>query len=98
MICYEPDEWLTKTPEIIFEVISKSTAKRDEVLKFDLYQNEGVKYYILVYPESKKAKVYKLIDFVYRKIGDYSDEIFTFDVDSCKIDFDFSFIWRKEKS
>lgn len=55
VICYEPDETLTKIPEIIFEVISKSTARREEILKFDLYQTERVKFYILVYPETKKA-------------------------------------------
>lgn len=95
VICYEPDDRLTKKPEIIFEVTSKSTVKRDEILKFDLYQNEGVKYYILVYPELKKAKVYKLIDFIYRKIGDFSDEVYTFEVEGCDIEFDFNFIWRK---
>ena len=96
VICYEPDEKLTKKPEIIFEVISKSTVKRDEILKFDLYQSEGVKYYVLVYPEEKYAKVYQLVDFVYRKMGDFSDESFIFDFDLCKIDFDFSFIWRRK--
>jgi len=95
VICYEPINKLTKTPEIIFEVISKSTAKKDEILKFDLYQNEGVKYYILVYPNSKKAKVYKLIDFKYRKIGDFSDESYSFETKYCTIDFNFDFIWRK---
>ncbi len=95
VICYEPDEKLTKTPEIIFEVISKSTAKRDEILKFNLYQDEGVKYYIIVYPQEKKAKVYKLIDFGYKKLGDFSDEVYTFEVKNCKIEFDFNFIWRK---
>ncbi len=95
VICYEPDEKLIKKPEIIFEVISKSTAKKDEILKFNLYQDEGVKYYILVYTDSKKAKVYKLIDFVYKKIGDFSDGVYTFETDDCKISFDFSFIWRR---
>jgi Uma2 family endonuclease len=95
VICYEPDDRLTKKPEIVFEVSSKSTARRDEILKFDLYQSEGVKYYILVYPEIKKAKVYQLIDLVYKKMGDFSDEVYTFEADSCKIDFDFNFIWRK---
>ncbi len=95
VICYEPDEKLTKTPEIIFEIVSKSTAKRDEILKFNLYQDEGVKYYIIVYPEEKKAKVYQLIDFSYKKIGDFSDEVYTFEVKDCKIEFDFNFIWRK---
>ena len=57
MICHEPDERITRAPEIIVEIISKSTAARDEQLKFELYQDEGVKYYIIVYPDSKKAKV-----------------------------------------
>jgi Uma2 family endonuclease len=95
VICYEPDDRLTKKPEIVFEVTSKSTVRRDEILKFDLYQSEGVKYYILVYPEIKKAKVYQLIDLAYKKIGDFSDEVYTFEAESCKIDFDFNFIWRK---
>ena len=95
VICYQPTNKLTKTPEIVFEVISKSTAKRDEILKFDLYQNEGVKYYILVYPDSKKAKVYKLINFKFKKIGDFFDESYSFDTKYCKIDFDFNFIWMR---
>ena len=95
VICYEPDSKLTKAPVLVFEVISKSTAKRDEILKFDLYQSEGVKYYILVYPENRKAKLYQLIDFKYQKLGDFSDETYTFELGGCDINFDFSFIWRK---
>lgn len=95
VVCYEPDERLTKRPELIFEVISPSTSKRDEILKFDLYQNEGVPCYILVYPDSRKAKVYQLIDFKYRKIGDFSDEVYRFETAECTIEFDFGFIWRK---
>ena len=95
VICYEPQDRLNKAPEIVFEVISKSTAKRDEVLKFDLYQNEGVKYYILVYPNGKKAKVYQLKNDKYIKIGDFTDETYEFKIDDCDIEFDFSFIWRK---
>ena len=94
VICYEPEDRLVKRPEIIFEVISPSSSKRDEILKFDLYQNEGVPYYILTYPESKKAKVYKLIDFKYQKINDFSDETYCFETKECTIDFDFNFIWR----
>ncbi len=95
VLCYEPDERLTKRPEIIFEVISPNAAKRDEILKFDLYQNEGVPYYILVYPDLRKAKLYKLIDFEYKKIGDFSDESYSFKTKECEIAFDFGFIWKK---
>ena len=95
VICYEPIDTITKAPEIVFEVISKSSAKRDETLKFELYQNEGVKYYILVYPDVKKAKLYKLKDGRYIKQGDFSDEKYTFNTSKCDIEFDFDFIWKK---
>ena len=95
IICYEPQERLNKSPEIVFEVISKSTAKRDEQLKFEVYQSEGVKYYILVYPSGKKAKVYSLHEGKYIKVGDFSEEKYTFDLKDCSIDFDFNFIWKK---
>jgi Uma2 family endonuclease len=95
VICYEPEEQLTRAPELVFEVISPSTARRDELLKFELYQTEGVKYYVLTYPDSRKAKVFHLIEGKYRKLGDYSAETITFQLSACQIDFDFNFIWRK---
>ena len=49
LIWDEPNDiYITKAPEIIFEILSKSTAKKDETIKFDLYEKEGVKYYIIV--------------------------------------------------
>ena len=95
VICYEPIDKITKAPEIVFEVISKSTAKRDETIKFEVYQEEGVKYYILAYCDNKKAKVYKLHEGRYIKVSDFSDEKYTFELDKCNIDFDFDFIWKK---
>ena len=96
VVCYEPQDRLTQPPEIIFEVISRSTAKRDEILKFDLYQNHGVRYYIIVYPENKKAKLHKLSNGRYIKVGDFSDEQYRFETSKgCGIDFDFGFIWRR---
>ncbi len=93
--CYQPKERLDRTPDIIFEVISTSTAKRDEILKFDLYQSEEVQYYIIVYPDNMKAKVYQLTEHRYRKIGVFSDERYLFEIQKCQIDFDFGFIWRR---
>ncbi len=94
VICYEPDEHLTKKPELIFEIASPSTVKRDETLKFELYEQEGVAYYVLVYPKKQKAKVYRLKEGRYIKVGDFSEESYIFDMDKCTIDFDFSKIWR----
>jgi len=94
VICYEPDEKLTKKPELIFEIASPSTVKRDETLKYELYQQEGVAFYVIVYPIRQVAKVYKLHEGRYIKAGDFSDEMFTFELDDCEIEFDFSTIWR----
>ena len=95
VICYEPEKQLTKAPNIVFEVISKSTARRNKILKLELYQSEGVDYYILVYPEDRKAKLFQLIDFKYQKFVDFTDENYLFKLDECEIIFDFTFIWRK---
>lgn len=95
VVCDQEGERVTKTPEAIFEVISKSSAKRDEVLKFDLYKNEGVKYYCLVYPDMKKAKLYKLSEDRYIKVADFTLETYTFELKSCSVPFDFSRIWRR---
>ena len=94
VICYEPDEKITKKPELIFEIASKSTIKRDETLKYELYQQEGVEFYVIVYPKKQIAKVYKLKDGRYIKAGDFSDETYTFSLEKCSINFDFSKIWR----
>ncbi len=96
VICHTPDgERLTRAPELICEVISKATARRDEETKFQLYRDEGVMHYILVYPESRKAKVYRLVEGEYRKVGDFHDEPHTFELSKCIIPLDFSRLWRR---
>jgi len=98
LICKPIDETVDKAPDVIFEVLSASTARRDETVKFDLYQKEGVSYYVLVHPQKKVAKVYRLSDdgrFV--KQGDFTDESFGFETKSCLFDFDFGKIWRSQE-
>ncbi|BDY13439.1 Uma2 family endonuclease [Hydrogenimonas cancrithermarum] len=96
VLCYKPaGSYITKAPSLIFEVVSSSTAAKDEHLKFDLYEREGVLYYVIVYPNEKMAKVFKLHEGRYVKALDATDETFTFDLKKCTIDFDFSRIWEE---
>lgn len=81
-------EYLIKAPEIVFEIISSSTARRDEIYKFSIYEQEGVRFLVLVYPDDLIAKVYKNIDGKFKKIGDFSKEIFDFEMCGVKVDFD----------
>lgn len=97
VICYQPEgERLTRPHALIVEVIAPKTSRRDEVVKFDLYRTEGVMNYVLVYPDSKKAKVWRLVEGEYRKVGDFHDEQHRFDLAGCAVDFDFSRIWKRK--
>lgn len=94
--CGETNEnYLTKAPEIIVEVISKSTAQRDERYKFDIYEREKVKYYILVYPDDLLAKVYKLDGKHYDKQGTFTTESYKFEETSCGVELDFSSVFKR---
>ncbi len=96
LICDEPnDKYITKAPEIAVEVISPSTAKRDEVFKFDLYEKESVLYYIIIYPDDLKAKLYQLIEGKYVKQGDFSSETHQFNGTSCKAEINFDNVFKQ---
>ena len=47
-------------PDLIVEVISPSTSKRDLNLKFNLYEKAGVKEYWIVFPNDKAVTVFLL--------------------------------------
>jgi Uma2 family endonuclease len=89
------DAYLTKAPEIIIEILSPSTAKRDENYKFDIYEAEKVKYYILVYPDDLRAKVYKLDAKLYDKQGDFSYESYDFEETTCKLSINFERVFKR---
>ncbi len=96
MSCGETHEmYLTKAPEIVVEIISPGSAKKDEVYKFDIYEKEKVKYYILVYPEDLNAKVFKLNGTKYDKEGDFSKESYSFDETTCKVSIDFENVFKR---
>jgi Uma2 family endonuclease len=81
--------YLSQSPEIIFEVLSPSTKKKDRNLKYHLYASEGVKYYIMVDPAGMFAEVYKLDGAIYRLEGEFKTENYTFDIEECSFDFSF---------
>jgi len=79
----------------VFEVLSKSTATKDEHIKFAIYESEGVRYYVLVNVEDRVAKVFHLREGRYVKLADVVDETVEFDLGKCRIAFDFGLIWLR---
>ena len=90
LVCSDENpDFISKTPELIFEVLSPSTAKRDEGLKFSIYEEEGVHYYVLVDPDALIARIYENDDFTFRKVGEFDTDRYSFESSNCSITVDF---------
>ncbi len=87
---------LTSPPVLVFEILSPSIARKDRVLKYQLYELAGVTYYCIVDPENRSADVFKLGNEKnkYRELGGFKDGKITFDLGPCSIAFDFGKIFN----
>ena len=97
-ICDINSDFIKKAPEVVVEVVSKSSVKIDEKVKFELYEKERVKYYILAYPSLLKARVFKLNNNKYEKIGDFTDEKINLDDIKCPSEIDFNAVFERFRS
>ncbi len=70
VLCGEIPEKVESPPQMVIEIVSPSSRQVDEGLKFELCEREGVKYFVLVYPEEKKVKVFELVEGKYREKKD----------------------------
>ncbi len=83
-------EKLLIPPVLVFEILSPSTARKDRIIKYQLYEDAGVRYYCLVDPETSSAEVFELKDKNYRKMDTFEKGKVEFDIGECTIRFDFS--------
>jgi Uma2 family endonuclease len=95
IICEDSEgQYVTNTPKLVFEILSPSTRKKDLTVKFNLYQQVGVKYYCIVDPEINSSKVYHLINGNYQQVFESQNDTYIFMIDDCEVVFDFSKIWK----
>ncbi len=96
VLCKKVKEKLTIPPDIIFEIVSPSSVKMDEHIKFELYEREGIKFYVLIYPfkDRKHVKVFQLLDSKYKKVIETINDTFEFSLEKCRFVLDFSKIWK----
>ena len=60
IVCHHAGDFITKPPILIVEILSPSTAINDRHTKFEIYQEQGVKYYIIANAASKTWQSYIL--------------------------------------
>ncbi|MDC3414499.1 Uma2 family endonuclease [Terrihalobacillus insolitus] len=61
-------------PDLIVEILLKSTAKTDRMIKFNRYQRAGVKEYWIVDPAHETIDVYILESEFYKHDGTYAND------------------------
>lgn len=86
LICGElPEKFIDYPPSLIVEVLSPSTRDRDLGIKQQIYQREGVKYYLQVDIDAKAVKTLRLNNGEYQKWRS-SEDVFRFLLhDDCEI-------------
>ena len=86
-------DYIKDTPLLIVEVISKSSAYRDRIVKRELYEAHKVKYYLIADPDTRKVDVYEFIDGKYepKTLSGANCDFLLWE--ECSITLDFSIIW-----
>lgn len=68
------DKGCKGAPDLIVEILSPSTGKRDRWLKYKLYERAGVQEYWIVEPQNETVEVYRLHSEQYVLCGVYGKE------------------------
>jgi len=63
IVCKEIEKkFLDFTPVLVAEILSPSTALRDRHTKYELYEQQVVKYYLIIDADNTEVEVYQLIE------------------------------------
>lgn len=93
IICGEvKKKYLDFAPALVVEILSPATALRDRNTKYQLYEQQGVNYYLVVDTDKKTIEVYELTEGKYQLRTDHSYQ-FSFG-DACSITPDFTNIFN----
>ena len=92
IVCGElKTDYLEFPPVLIAEIISQGSIQKDRNIKFELYRENGVKYYLIIDYIKETVEVFELIDNLYKSV-EKNKFILT---NNCSIDFDFTTIFKK---
>ena len=91
-------KYLAIAPVLVFEILSSTTSRKDRMVKYQLYQAAGVKYYCIIDPETYSAEVFQLVERRYEDSKDFQDNKMIFDLGPCTIAFDFDEVFARSQT
>jgi len=91
IVCGKVDhDFIRSTPRLIVEILSKSSAYNDRIVKKEIYESQGVKYYLIANPENKTIETYELLNGKYL-LSEKKEFILN---ENCKITLQYNDIWE----
>jgi Uma2 family endonuclease len=88
-------QFLDTPPALVAEILSPSTALKDRHVKYDLYEQMGVAWYLIIDMDKEMVEVYRLVAGVYQSIAQQPGEPFTLALaDGCTLTLDWAAIWQ----
>jgi Uma2 family endonuclease len=92
ILCNTPPSDFVRTPPVlILEIFSQATRLKDRNLKFKLYEENGVKYYLMADPERNNLEVFVLKNNRFEETTGTTFQL----SDNCTVDLNLKNIWPK---
>jgi Uma2 family endonuclease len=86
-------KYLDFSPALVAEILSPSTALKDRHSKFEIYQSQQVKYFLIINCDMQEVEVYEL-DNNYLLLKSQGRDIqYEFNFEDCKAAIEFEKIW-----
>lgn len=95
--CFDFDskKFISQPPVIVVEVLSPSTRDKDLSVKYDIYKEQGVKYYVILDPDNDTYTIHQLSGKDYKIALNGHDGTFTFEIeDDCHAEINFGKLWE----
>jgi Uma2 family endonuclease len=90
IICNTPPSDFVRTPPVlILEILSPATRLKDRNLKFKLYEENGVKYYLMADPEKNSMEIFTLKN---NRFEETNVALFQL-AENCLVDLEIKNIW-----
>lgn len=94
VVCGElTKKYLDFPPALVVEILSPATALKDRHTKYNIYESQGIKYYIIIAPDKEEAEIYELIDGKYHLKQSGKNIVHEFFFPECTALVDFKEIW-----
>ncbi len=82
-------------PALVVGLLSPTTALRDRHIKFKIYEQQGIRYYLLVNTDAETVEIFQLVNGVYEIVPFDEKMPFTFlPGEGCSIEVGLQEIWQ----